>query len=81
MRDAIAHLTRADHADLLDHCRHNVIHRNGAQIAPASSPSREARFNQNLGSKPRLDRFPGVPTPRKRLEKKNRPECTTPAGV
>jgi len=38
MRDAIAHLTRADHADLLDHCRHNVIHRNGAQIAPCLSP-------------------------------------------
>ena len=34
MRDAVAHLARADHADLLDCHRHLVIHRNGAHIAP-----------------------------------------------
>ena len=34
MRDAVAHLPRADHAELLDCHRHLVIHRNGAHIAP-----------------------------------------------
>jgi hypothetical protein len=34
MRDAVAHLARADHADLLDCHRHLFIHRNGAHIAP-----------------------------------------------
>ncbi len=34
MRNAIAHLARADHTDLLDCHRHLVIHRNGAHIAP-----------------------------------------------
>ena len=34
MRDAVAHLARADHADLLDCHRHLIIHRNGAHIAP-----------------------------------------------
>src|SRR3954454_14720510 len=72
MRDAIAHLPRADHADLLDYCRHNVIHRNGAlSTAPAYPPSREIRFDQNPASKPRLDRFEGVPHAKENASKSN----------
>ena len=53
MGDAIAHLARADHADLLDCHRHLVIHPNGAHIAPVHpvKPRSEPRL------KPVFDAF------------------------
>ena len=56
MRDAVAHLARADHADLVDCHRHPVIHRNGAHIAPVQTPLK-TNTGRSLTIRPMFSRF------------------------